>query len=68
MQVEVQDLVYDPLGCQERPRLGYLADFADMDERLARGEKQSFCTRCERWRWKDQLCSQAVVETVDYGL
>jgi hypothetical protein len=49
----------DPLHCQTEPQLTFLGFFADSEERYKRGERQVFCTRCEKWRWPDRLCADA---------
>jgi hypothetical protein len=49
---------YDPLQCQTRPHLSYMVCFEDADARAAKGEQQTHCLRCARWRWDDQLCAE----------
>lgn len=47
--------------CQT-PKMGYNAAHSDADRRLAEGQRQVFCTRCERWQWPDELCELAKAE------
>lgn len=51
----------DPLDCQRKHRLGYLDFFQDAEEREVRGEVQTFCGRCARYRWQEELCPRATV-------
>lgn len=47
----------DEVGCEVLrvfgglPRLSYVAAALDGEERLARGEKQTKCATCNRYRW-----------------
>lgn len=35
---------------------GYIAWHAEAENRMKRGERQKWCTGCERWRWRDETC------------
>ena len=50
---------WDPRGCQTRPRLSYVAGHRDAERRLRRGERQTLCRRCAKWRWKEELCQKS---------
>lgn len=41
--------------CQEKT-LGYLAWHSDAQKRAYRGEEQSFCANCKRFKWGDNVC------------
>jgi hypothetical protein len=56
---EIERALYDPLRCQQWPRLPYVGAHTDATRRLKRGERQVFCARCARWRWNDQMCAGA---------
>lgn len=47
--------------CQT-PTLPYLAWHDDADRRVAAGERQVWCSRCERYKWPDVACARARVE------
>lgn len=38
-------------------QLGYLANIDDAKRRMKQRQKQKYCTVCERYRWKDEECS-----------
>lgn len=53
----------DPTGCQAAAgwqKLDYVADQADAQRRLKRGQVQSLCSVCQRWRWGDRQCKNFV--------
>jgi hypothetical protein len=49
-----------PDGCVNRPagyqKLGYLAWHRMADARVKRGEDQTYCRTCERFRWTSTPC------------
>jgi hypothetical protein len=37
-------------------RQPYIAAHSDAERRMQRGQRQVFCSVCERWQWLDRLC------------
>jgi len=53
----IKETGFDPTGCQEAMgshNIGY----GHGDRKLKKGDRQSFCETCERWRWIDQRCKE----------
>jgi hypothetical protein len=45
--------------CQTH-KMPYMAAHADAHKRMKKGERQVYCTTCQRWKWQHELCSIAV--------
>jgi len=44
--------------------IDYIAWHMEAEIRHKRGERQLFCTVCERWHWPDHLCKEAKTITL----
>lgn len=40
----------------------YIQSFFYAMRRMARGERQVYCRKCQKWQWPDELCEYAEVE------
>lgn len=45
-------------NCQT-PKMSYQAAHTDARVRMKKGERQVYCTVCQRWKWQHELCEIA---------
>lgn len=58
-KAQIRQAEKESVGCEKVRLLGplplsYLASIADAEERMKRGEKQTRCASCQRYRWPDE--------------
>lgn len=53
-----------PITTEVFHSINYIASHEEAELRHKRGEKQVFCTTCERFKWPDHLCEESRTITV----